>query len=180
MKKQTGVLLPLFSIPSKYGIDMTNKLVDGLSENYVIVSGLAKGIDAVRQKAARKRQKKTRGGRGGGGNKVDPEENKKLYDDIIKDNGLVISEYPPSAMSKKENFLQRNRLIAGIGNCLILTESKGRSGSTSTVSYALEQGKDVGCVPYKADEGSNCNKFIKDGAYMIETSEDIMMIGKNY
>ena len=163
---------------SLYGKEMTNKIIKGLPNDIVIISGLAKGIDGIAHKVAVDSNKKTIAILGGGINYIYPKENESLYNEIIDKGGLIISEYPLNSEPKKENFLMRNRLIAALSKALFVAESYGRSGSSSTICFALQENRDVGCLPYRANDNSNCNKYIKDGAAMIESSEDILEILK--
>jgi DNA processing protein len=92
----------------------------------------------------------------------------------IETHGLLISEYPPGVPPRKEHFPMRNRLIAGLSQSVIVVESKIPSGTISTVNYALQYGKDVFCVPARADEGSGCNRLIQQGAILIENVQDLL------
>lgn len=160
---------------STYGEYMTRKLVkDLVKKGYVIVSGLAKGIDSIAHDEALKNNGKTIAVMGGGFNHIYPKENFELYNKIIE-NGLVISEYPDFVKPSADKFPFRNRIIAGLGRGVVVCEAKIHSGSMITVRYALEQGKDVYCVPYKAGVESGCNLLIKEGAFLIEDVSDIFI-----
>ena len=161
---------------SDYGKDITEKICKELiekKENCVIVSGLAKGIDSIAHQCCLNNNGKTIAVLGNGLDIIYPKENKNLYNNII-DKGLLISEYPPGTMPNKENFPIRNRLIAGISNCVAVMEAKTKSGTMNTVSHALEDGKQIFCVPDKCDVFSGCNKLIKEGAKLIENAIDIL------
>ena len=86
---------------------------------------------------------------------------------------LVISEYPFGVEPTNDQMLARHRIIAGIGEALLITESHSQE-STTPVIFALNQGKDVFCVPDRADQSSTCNKLIAEGAVLVETVEDIL------
>lgn len=163
---------------SLYAKEMTTKIIKELPDDIVIISGLAKGIDGIAHKAALDSNKKTIAILGGGINFIYPKENEPLYNEIIDKGGLILSEYPKYSEPKKENFLFRNRLIASLGKALFVAESYGRSGTSSTICFALQENRDIGCLPFRANDNSNCNKYIKDGAAIIETSEDILEILK--
>ena len=110
------------------------------------------------------------------GNGIDVEYpicNKELYKRIPKKGGLIISEYPYGVVGTPTSFLVRNRIIAGLSKCTLLVESYDRSGAVNTVNYAIYFGKNVGCVPSSAIKESNPNKFIKDGAALIENAKDL-------
>ena len=161
---------------SEYGKNITEKICKDLickKENCVIVSGLAKGIDSIAHNCCLNHNGKTIAVLGNGLDIIYPKENKNLYNNII-DKGLLISEYPPGTVPSKEKFPIRNRLIAGISNCVAVMEAKEKSGTMNTVSHALEDGKPIFCVPDKCDVSSGCNKLIKEGAKLIENATDIL------
>lgn len=163
---------------SDYGLEMVDILLKDLDKDYIVVSGLAKGIDKQAHLVSLKRNLKTISVLGSGINYVYPSENKELYKEIIDTNNLIISEYPECTKPEKENFVMRNRLIAGLANGLVVIEAGFKSGSLTTVKVALQQGKDIMCVPHLATNLSSCNRLIKEGAYLVENSQDIMEIIK--
>lgn len=95
-----------------------------------------------------------------------PYENIKVYERILKENGLIISEYPVFEKSKPYYFPARNRIISGISNKIIVVEAKEKSGSLITAQLALEQGKDVFAVPGNINQVNSIgtNQLIRDGA----------------
>ena len=159
-----------------YGNEMARTMCSGLSKyGYRIVSGLARGIDVAALVAALD-------SKGGAvavlGNGIDfcyPSENTPVYERIKKE-GLVISEYPGKTKPTHETFPLRNRIVAGLSKATVVGEASRRSGTLITVNYALSSNKDVGCVPYRATEDSACNALIKDGAFMVETPEDVLLM----
>lgn len=162
----------------EYGKNMTREVLLPLPKEVIIVSGLAKGIDGFAHKAALDSDKKTIAILGGGINNIYPNENEWLFEDIVAKGGLLISEYPGYQEPEKANFLARNRLVAAFGKALLVVESYEKSGTYSTLCSALNEGRDIGCIPYRANENSNCNKFIKEGACLIENHHDILnMLG---
>ena len=92
----------------------------------------------------------------------------------LKTEGLLLSEYPEEVPPNKENFPARNRLIAGLSEVVVVGEADRHSGTLITVNYALEEGKEVACLPYPADQDSACNLLIKDGATLITSAEDVL------
>ena len=113
-------------------------------------------------------------------NYIYPKENEALYNRIIENGGLIISEYPNSVAPTPDKFCFRNRIVADIGSFLVIGEAYERSGTSITVNYALNAGKGIGCVPYPANVNSACNALIKDGAAMIENSDDLLLqLGRN-
>ena len=161
---------------SEYGKNITECICKDLiksERNCVIVSGLAKGIDSIAHSCCLNNSGKTIAVLGNGLDIIYPKENKNLYSRIME-KGLIISEYPPGTMPSKDNFPIRNRIIAGISNCISVMEAKEKSGTMNTVSHALEDGKQIFCVPDKCNTFSGCNKLIKEGAKLIENAKDIL------
>jgi DNA processing protein len=146
---------------------------DLVKKNVVIVSGLAKGIDSIAHRTCLTNGGNTIAVLGNGFNIIYPQENNDLYKKI-EDNGLIISEYPPNVNPDADNFPKRNRIIAGLSEGVIVIEAKEKSGSMNTVSHALEDGKQIFCVPERINSNSGCNKLIKEGAKLIETAADIL------
>ncbi len=160
--------------PSDYGEKMAAVLVDGLVANdYLIISGMAKGIDAVAHQRALDSGGKTIAVLGSGINNPYPRQNEELYKRIIA-KGLILSEYPDKVKPNKENFPARNRLVAALSDALLVVEASYRSGTLITVGASLANGGDIFCVPARAGELSGTNQLIKDGAYLVETVDDII------
>lgn len=157
---------------SEYGIEATKHIVKEIAGEYPIISGLALGIDAIAAETAIEYGGKTIAVIGSGLNFCYPEENKELYEKI-KNTQLLISEYPHGVPSCSDNFPMRNRIIAGIADCVIVTEAGERSGTSITVNFALQVGKNILCVPHPISSNSACNRLIKEGAYLVENAEDI-------
>lgn len=113
---------------------------------------------------------------GSGVDIIYPKENIELYKKIIKNGGLIISEFPIGAKPNKENFPKRNRIISGLSDGVIVVEAKLRSGALITVDSALEQGKNVFAVPGNIDSiySEGTNKLIKDGAIPITSYQDVL------
>jgi len=158
---------------SDYGASITNQLAEELSSNYTIVSGLAKGIDAIAHQAVINRGGNTIAVLGSGIDVCYPFDNKDLYEEI-KSNQLLISEYPNKCTPDSIHFPIRNRIIVALSKGVLVTEAKLRSGTMITVNYALEAGKPVMCVPERANVDSGCNALIKAGATLVETKEDVL------
>ena len=159
---------------SEYGAKSVRSIVRELPKDFVIVSGLAKGIDREAHEAALDYGLKTIAVLGNGIDYVYPSENEWLYKRIIDEGGLIISEYPSSLKPKPDHFLFRNRIVASIAQFLLIGEAYDRSGSSVTVNYALQAGKTVGCIPYPRNVKSLCNKLIREGATLIESAADIL------
>lgn len=158
---------------SEYGTNITKEIIDGLDNNFLIISGLARGIDGVAHKEALLTNKKTIAVIAGGIDYIYPKENEELYKKI-KQCGLIISETPFDVPPKPEQFVFRNRIIAQLSQAVLITEAWERSGTLTTVNYALNFGKDIMCVPHLANTQSSCNRLIKEGAIMVESHLDVV------
>jgi len=163
---------------SAYGLQKTREIVTALAKKgVVIVTGLAKGIDAEAAKAALEAGGKVIAVLGNGIDYCYPSSNKELYEKI-KATGLVLSEYPGLTPPDKSHFPLRNRLVASLGKGLVVGEASKKSGTLITVGQALSLNKEVGCLPYEATGESGCNMLIKEGAYLLENAQDVLaMIG---
>lgn len=160
---------------SEYGKLMTEKIVKTISQDCVVVSGMARGIDTIAHLTAINNGGKTIAVLGGGINNCYPVRNKKLYEELKK-NHLVISEYPGDMVPDPINFPRRNRIIALLSCGVVVTEAHQRSGTMTTVMHALHYNRLVFCVPYRATEESECNRLIGEGAYLVQSGEDVLSI----
>ena len=144
-------------------------------QDIIIVSGMARGIDAAAHKGALQAGGKTIAVVGTGVDVVYPKENENLYQQIAQ-NGLVLSEYPFHTQPQASNFPRRNRIVSGLSKGVLVVEAGVQSGSLITAHQALEQGRDVYAVPGAPYDGraSGCNKLLKDGAIFVEKAEDII------
>lgn len=154
-------------VTDAYGMRCAALASEILSKEYALVSGLAKGIDACVHETALKHGKTIAVIGSGLGTKY-PKENTYLYEKIRR-NGLILSEYPYSVGVRKEHFPWRNRILAALGEKLIVCEGKERSGTMLTVNEALELNKDVYCFPYpfEYENGTGCNRLIAEGAMIL-------------
>ena len=133
---------------SNYGIQVAKQFAYNLSKyNINIVSGLAKGIDTYAHVGTIQAKKTTIAVIGSGLDIIYPEENKKLYEEIIKNNGAIISEYIVGTKPEKLNFPERNRIISGLSKGILVVEANKKSGTFITVDFALEQGKNIYAIP---------------------------------
>ena len=158
---------------SKYGESKTRSIVEGLPENTIIVSGLARGIDTIGIRAALDSNKKVIAVIGNSIDTVYPEENAALFKEIVDKGGIIVSEYPPETPISPDNFRWRNRIVAALSDTIMCGESYERSGCSITIGYGLNFGKTICCIPYPANINSFCNQLIKDGASLVETSDDV-------
>lgn len=156
-----------------YAIKWTEKVVEELSKRYVIVSGMAKGIDGLAHLVAMENGN-TIAVLGCGIDVIYPKCNKELYNQI-KTKGLILSEYPMKTKVRKHQFVMRNRIIAGLGQSLFVMQSNLKSGSMITVNVALDCGKDITCLPFNCDqiEGEGNNFLIQQGANILTNLEEL-------
>lgn len=107
---------------------------------------------------------------------VYPRENTKLFDQILQNNGLLVSEYPPGTPPSAKHFPARNRIISGLSRGVIVVEAKGSSGSLITADMAVSEGRDVFVVPCNLlDHTADGNKFLmRNGAFVLTGYEDIV------
>ena len=155
---------------------MAKKISEEVSKNdVVIVSGMARGIDASSHEGALIVNGKTIAVLGTGVDVVYPKENQKLYDSLVR-NGLVLSEYPLGTAPQASNFPRRNRIVSGLSKGVLVIEASIQSGSLITAHQALEQGRDVYAIPGSPLDArtSGCNKLLKEGAILVESSKDIL------
>lgn len=164
--------------PSDYGKMVTSDIVGDLAnEDFTIVSGMARGIDTLCHKTALERKKRTIAVVGTGLDIVFPPENKKLSKEI-EENGAIISEFPLGTPPLQYNFPQRNRIIAGMSMGVLVIEAKEKSGALITANLALEEGREIFAVPgpIYSKNSIGCNKLIKEGAHIVNSSEDIFSV----
>ncbi len=167
---------------SKYGEKVAREFAYKLSrQNINIVSGLARGIDTCAHLGCMQANGKTIAVLGSGLDVVYPYENKNIFDNIIKSEGVVLSEYVVGTKPLPENFPRRNRIISGLSDGVLVVEAKEKSGTLITVDYALEQGKEVYVVPGNIDSINSygTNNLIKQGAQLITSENDIIENVKN-
>ncbi len=161
---------------SYYGRTMAERLSSGLSRyGLTIISGLARGIDAVAHRAALDMGGRTIAVLGGSVTEIYPPEHKDLAE-LIVEHGALISETPPFSKPKAGVFPQRNRIISGLSIGVIVVEAADRSGSLITARHAAEQGRDVFAVPGPVTSRTSrgCNALIRDGAILIQDAEDVI------
>ena len=113
---------------------------------------------------------------GSGLKNIFPKENIKLYNRIIENNGLVISEYAPETPKNSKQFLERNRIVSGLSVGVLVIEAAYRSGTSVTASLAKKQGKKIFCIPHELNDkhGVGTNRLIKNGAHLVTCANDIL------
>lgn len=159
---------------SDYGTQSTRDFVKGLvKKGCVIVSGMARGVDTIAHTTAIENGGKTIAVLGTGIEFCYPKMNEKLYREL-KSHHLIMSEYPFYVTPSRKLFPFRNRIVAGLSHCLLISEANKRSGTMITAGYALEQGKEVNCVPGRYYESQGCLDLIKQGAKLVVNVNDII------
>lgn len=165
--------LKIAIIGSRKATDYSRKALDFIVPPFVengaiVVSGLAKGADAMAHESAIRYGGKTIAVLGHGLFHLYPKENRKLAEEIAKEH-LLLTEYPPYMRPAKWTFPMRNRIISGLSESVIITESEEKSGTMSTVDHALEHGKSIYAVPGPITSPLSLgpNKLIDQGAKPI-------------
>lgn len=159
-----------------YGREVTQQIVPGLARHFTIVSGLALGVDAVAHRATLDCGGKTIAILGSGINWITPETNLRLGQDILKNDGLIISEHPGKKPAGKESFPERNRIISGLSKGVLVIEADEKSGSLITARLAGEQDRDVFAVPGNifSSKSMGPHKLIRTGAKLVASANDIL------
>jgi len=182
-----GELAPLLGRPcvgivgsrkvSAYGRAVTERFARELAaQGIVIVSGLALGVDSIAHQAALDAGGLTIAVLPSSVNEVYPSSHRVLAKQIVNREGALVSEYVDGTPAFKENFIARNRIIAGLSNALVVTEAALKSGSLHTARFALEQGIDVFAVPGNITSvtSEGANNLIKSGAMPVTDVNDIL------
>ncbi|MCA0988061.1 DNA-processing protein DprA [Guptibacillus algicola] len=146
-----------------------------VQQNITVVSGLARGVDTLAHRLALRHRSGTVAVLGSGFKHIYPRENIELATDIAKD-GLLLTEYPPHRKAERIQFPERNRIISGLSKGTFIVEAKKKSGSLITADQAIEQGRDVYCLPGRLTDMNSVgtNRLIQQGAKLILNSEDIL------
>ena len=159
-----------------YGVQVAEEWGYELAkQGAVVVSGLAKGIDAAAHRGALRAGGFTAAILGCGVDVVYPAENRRLYEDILA-TGVLLSEYPPGTRPEGWHFPERNRIMSGLSLATVVVEADRDSGALITARAALEQGRDVFAVPgpIHAPQSRGCNELIRDGAGLVTCGWDIL------
>ncbi|WP_306461613.1 DNA-processing protein DprA [Alkalicoccobacillus porphyridii] len=162
--------------PTKLGTKSISSLLPPLiNQKFIIISGLARGIDRLAHIEAIKHGGATIAVLGSGLNVPYPKENLQLFNYMCH-HQLVISEYPPATPPTKWQFPNRNRIISGLAQGLLVVEAAKKSGSLISADQALEQGREVFAVPGPifSDMSQGTNHLIQQGAKLVREPEDIL------
>ncbi len=163
---------------TRYGEKVTYELAYELAKTgVVVISGLAYGVDSIAHRAALDAGGITIGVLGTPIDQIYPKRHTSLAAEIVEKGGAIISEYAPGAkVFPRTSFLERNRIISGLADVVVVTEAAERSGSLNTATHALDQGKDLFVVPGNITSlmSQGCNKLIKAGAMPLTWVEDVL------
>ncbi len=168
---------------SDYGRFVAKRLGQTLGAAGIqVISGLARGIDGISQEAALGAGGKSFGILGSGVDVCYPVQNRKIYDKVLEQGG-IISEFVPGTQPRSQNFPLRNRIVSGLCDVLVVVEAREKSGTLITVDMALEQGREVYVVPGRITDrlSDGCNRLLRQGASVLlsplELLRDIREMG---
>lgn len=164
---------------TKYGEEVAFKAAEEVAKRGgVVVSGMAMGIDGVAHRGALAAGGKTVAVLGTAIDDIYPQRHYRLAEEIIRTGGAVMSEYAPGVKTYRGSFLERNRLIAGLADVVLIVEANERSGSLNTAMHAVEQGREVFAVPgdIMRPLSMGCNRLIAQGAQVYTGVEDILRV----
>lgn len=156
------------------GRKIAHRLASDLGKaGFVVVSGLARGIDTAAHRGAL--ESGTVAVLAGGIDQVYPPENAELHAKIAAQ-GCLVSEMPPGMVAQAQHFPRRNRIVSGLAQGVVVIEAKLRSGTLITARLALEQGRELFAVPGSPldPRSAGCNDLIRQGAALVETAEDVI------
>lgn len=162
--------------PTSGGVNNARAFARYLStQGFVITSGLALGIDAAAHRGALAANGATIAVMGTGPDTIYPREHRELAAEIVAQGGLLVSEWPPGTLARKEHFPRRNRLISGLSEGVLIVEASLKSGSLITARLGAEQGREVFAIPGSIHNplSRGAHRLIKEGAKLVETAQDI-------
>lgn len=163
---------------TRYGTQVTQEIAVALAQNGVcVVSGMARGVDALAHSAAMEAGGRTIAVLGSGLDQIYPPEHRTLAERIVRQ-GALISDYPPGTKPDATNFPPRNRIISGLSLAVVVVEAGEKSGALITASFAADQGRDVFAVPgnIKSPQSAGTNRLIQKGAFPFVTVEDLLEV----
>ena len=176
MLNEIGIAVIGSRTNTQYGEKMCKKFVKNLVEyNINIISGLALGIDSIAHKTCLKNGGKTIAVLPSGLKNMYPPKHKELAQTIIDNGGVVISEYDDDVKADSKKFLERNRIVAGLGIGTLVIEGGERSGTSVTARYTMEDDKPVFCIPSSLEniKGKTTNELIQNGSKLVTNVDDI-------
>ncbi len=163
---------------TRYGKLALEKIISSLNkEEVIILSGLALGIDSLAHQSALSNTLQTIAVPGSGiaTTAIYPASHKHLAENILDQGGVLLSEFPPDTKAAPWTFPARNRVMAALSDAVLVAEAEEKSGTLITARQALELGRDIGAIPGEilSPTSLGTNLLIRDGAYMIATTDDI-------
>jgi DNA processing protein len=161
---------------SDYGEEVCRRMAwETAAAGVVVVSGMARGLDAVAHGAALDAGGATIGVLGNGFGVIYPAANRQLYERVVA-SGLLLTEFPPGERPSAGSFPRRNRIISGLARVTVVVEAAEGSGALITARTALDQGREVVAVPGPITSGRSvgCNRLIRDGATPLLETRDLL------
>jgi DNA processing protein len=159
-----------------YGRQITEELASFLAANgMTVISGLARGVDAIAHQTALQAGGRTIGVLGSGVDRIYPPEHRALADQMLE-RGAIVSDYAPGTPPDASNFPPRNRIISGLSLAVVVVEAGETSGALITAEFAAEQGREIFAVPGSilAPQSKGTNKLIQNGALPLLSVNDLM------
>jgi DNA processing protein len=159
-----------------YGRQVTEEIAEVLAHNGVtVISGMARGVDAIAHQAALKNGGRTLAVLGCGVDTIYPPEHRRLAEQIAAQ-GALLSDYPPGTPPDAANFPPRNRIISGLSLAVVVVEAGPESGALITAEFAVEQGREVFAVPgnITALQSQGANRLIQNGARPLLNPRDLL------
>lgn len=165
--------------PSTYGNEVAHQLAFELArQGVVIISGLALGIDSIAHRGALEAGGTTIAVLANSVDTIYPRSHADLAAAIISGSGAILSEYEPPTEPRGYRFLERNRIVSGLADAVVVVEAAARSGTLNTAAHALEQGRELFVVPGNITSplSAGCNSLLKQGAHPVTCAQDILEI----
>ncbi|MEZ7821018.1 MAG: DNA-processing protein DprA, partial [Patescibacteria group bacterium] len=161
---------------SEYGISVTRDFCNYfINNNIITVSGGAVGVDSISHEVSVNNHFPTISVMGAGLDIIYPYKNKNLFQNIVDNNGVIVSEFPLGVQALPQNFVMRNRIIAGLSSGILIVEAGLKSGTMTTAEFAVNQNKNVFVVPGSiySPFSDGANYLIKNGAIFVTNPQEI-------
>ena len=161
---------------SEYGIYVSRNFAKELGAHGIpVISGMARGIDSISQEAALQGGGRTYAVLGCGVDICYPKSSRRLYERILEQGG-ILSTFPPGTEPMKRLFPERNRIVAGLADVILVVEARQKSGTFITVDMALEQGREVYAIPGRLTDrlSDGCNLLLQQGALIAVSPQDLL------
>lgn len=177
LSEQSGVAVVGTRSCTRYGIDLAEAFGSAIARaGWTTVSGLARGIDTAAHRGCLRLSGHAVAVLGSGIDVCYPKENKPVYDQILATGGAIVSEYPPGTPPDRWRFPARNRILAAVSSAVVVVEAAATGGALITARLGAELGRPVFAVPGDVDRemSEGCNRLIRDGAYPVLGSADLI------